>query len=376
MPEHRPPCRRRVRRGTHARGTSPPTCARRPSPWPRAPSRSPPSCATPPPTACASYRRAPATSPPSLGDLSDAIVLKTALAAARRRRSPAAADGPRRAPAPSGRRSSTRSPARPRRRSRLRPTTSASSATRSAAASAGSRAPKGLRPTTSPPIDVVTATASSSAPPRTSEPDLFWAVRGGGGNFGVVTAIEFRVFPIPELAGGHRDLGRGSTRPRSCAAWLAFTRHGARERHDVGAHPAAPAVARHPRAAARTPARRDRRRCARRPRRGRRAAAPLRAIAEPIMDTWSDDPGVCDDDASTWTRPRPVPERRATTRFSDALPARGDRRVARRRQAPERDSPLLSVELRHVGRSRRPRHRVLRSGARAGRVRAVRRRHA
>lgn len=35
-----------------------------------------------------------------------------------------------------------------------------------------------------------------------SDPDLFWALRGGGGDFGIVTAIEVELHPVPHLYGG------------------------------------------------------------------------------------------------------------------------------------------------------------------------------
>lgn len=37
---------------------------------------------------------------------------------------------------------------------------------------------------------------------RSSHPDLFWAIRGGGGNFGVVTALEFRLYAVTDVLSG------------------------------------------------------------------------------------------------------------------------------------------------------------------------------
>ena len=51
-------------------------------------------------------------------------------------------------------------------------------------------------------IDLVTADGVARTITATSEPDLFWGLRGGKSGFGVVTAIEFRLFPLPNLYAG------------------------------------------------------------------------------------------------------------------------------------------------------------------------------
>lgn len=51
-------------------------------------------------------------------------------------------------------------------------------------------------------IELVTAEGHLVRTDAVHEPELFWALRGGGGNFGVVTAIEFEVQPISEIYSG------------------------------------------------------------------------------------------------------------------------------------------------------------------------------
>jgi FAD/FMN-containing dehydrogenase len=51
-------------------------------------------------------------------------------------------------------------------------------------------------------FDVVTADGELHRVDAHHRPDLFWALRGGNGNFGVVTAIEFTVYPAAELYAG------------------------------------------------------------------------------------------------------------------------------------------------------------------------------
>ena len=52
-------------------------------------------------------------------------------------------------------------------------------------------------------MDVVTAAGELVRASASENPDLFWALRGGGGNFGIVTSFEYKLHPVgPEILGG------------------------------------------------------------------------------------------------------------------------------------------------------------------------------
>jgi FAD/FMN-containing dehydrogenase len=50
--------------------------------------------------------------------------------------------------------------------------------------------------------EIVTADGEVHEVDEDHEPDLFWAIRGGGGNFGVATRFRFRLHPLPQMVGG------------------------------------------------------------------------------------------------------------------------------------------------------------------------------
>ena len=182
--------------------------------FPRTPTTSPPSCATPP---RAGLRVAPRRTGHNAGPLAtSATPCCCAPTGCRASRSTPAPPRPRRAPARAGGTSCREaSGARPGRAARLDP--------RRRRRRLHPRRRHGLvrpkarpgRATASQAIEIVTADGALRRVDAEHEPDLFWALRGGGGNFGVVTALEFDLFPVS------RGLRRAacssrSSRPPTC----------------------------------------------------------------------------------------------------------------------------------------------------------------
>jgi FAD/FMN-containing dehydrogenase len=51
-------------------------------------------------------------------------------------------------------------------------------------------------------VELVTASGEVLEVDAATHPDLFWALRGGGGNFGIATALTYRLHPVPMVTGG------------------------------------------------------------------------------------------------------------------------------------------------------------------------------
>jgi FAD/FMN-containing dehydrogenase len=85
-------------------------------------------------------------------------------------------------------------------------------------------------------VEVVTADGAIRVANRNDDADLYWAIRGGGGNFGVVTRFTFRLHPVgPTVTGGliawsadladevltvYRDLTESAPRELTAAATI------------------------------------------------------------------------------------------------------------------------------------------------------------
>jgi hypothetical protein len=70
--------------------------------------------------------------------------------------------------------------------------------------------------------NVVTVNGRQLEASQNSNPDLFWAIRGGGGNFGVATALEYQLHPVSEILVGALVYPAGRI-PELLQAYVKFT---------------------------------------------------------------------------------------------------------------------------------------------------------
>ena len=194
-------------------------------------------------------------------------------------------------------------------------------------------------------IEVVTADGRLVRADACTETDLFWALRGGGGSFGVVTAIELRLFPITEVYAGLLWWPAAQA-AEVLQAWRELTQSGVPEEFttaarllNVAATPEMPAPLRgksfvvidviHLGTAAEADA----------------LLAPLRAL-RPVTDTVGMIP-------ATALSPLPMAPEHPTAGTGDglmlaSLPAEAIDTIVRV-AGPRAGVPLAVVELRHVG---------------------------
>lgn len=193
-------------------------------------------------------------------------------------------------------------------------------------------------------LDVVTADGRLRRVSATSEPELFWALRGGKGNFGIVVSMEFELVPVARLYGGgiYFAADTAAAALHAYCSWVADVPEEMTSSVRMIGFPDLPTV----------PA----------PLRGRfvtgiltafcgstadgeRLVAPLRNIGDPLLDTIATIPygevGTIYNDPT-----EPTPAYDSNTMLDAFEPATVDALLSA--AGPDAHAPLL-IELRHLG---------------------------
>lgn len=79
--------------------------------------------------------------------------------------------------------------------------------------------------------EVVTADGQIRHVDEQTHPDLFWAIRGGGGNFGVATRFKFKLHEVPQVVGGMLIL---PATPETIAGFIAASEAAPEELSGIG----------------------------------------------------------------------------------------------------------------------------------------------
>jgi FAD/FMN-containing dehydrogenase len=190
--------------------------------------------------------------------------------------------------------------------------------------------------------DLVTADGELIHVTAETYPDLFWAIRGGTGNFGIVTALEFGLIPVDNLFGGaiFYDLTEAPRILRAYTEWVATLPESVTSSISLMRFPAVPLVPE--------------------PLQGRNAIViravgpvigsefliePMRKLAEPIIDTFGYFPYTAID-AVSMDPVDPMPEV-STSYLLHSLTPEGIDSLLEVAGA-DVDFPILMLEIRHI----------------------------
>jgi FAD/FMN-containing dehydrogenase len=188
--------------------------------------------------------------------------------------------------------------------------------------------------------EVVTADGRLRRVDAEAEPELFWALRGGGGNFGVATRLQFRLQPVDTILGGLLVL---PAMPEVIAGFVAEADAAPDELSTIANVMLAPPMPLLPEALHGSPVVMARMAYAGDVAAGERALAPFRALAEPIADLVRPMP---------YRELFPAEERRGIVAVSRPLFA-GDvgtqQAEAIRRRLGESSATLAACEIRVLG---------------------------
>jgi hypothetical protein len=195
-------------------------------------------------------------------------------------------------------------------------------------------------------VELVTADGELRRVTADSDPDLFWAVRGGKDNFGIATSLEISLFDVPRLYGGSLffpgDLAGEVL--HAFQAWVATVPDEMTAAVSLLREPPLPGIPdflagkfvvyvriAYVGSAAE----------------GERLIEPIRKIGPAIVDTVAEVPYAEMTHAMPAEPPFPVPFHDSSLWLSELTAGAVDALVAN--AGPDSGSPLVNVELRHLG---------------------------
>ncbi len=195
-------------------------------------------------------------------------------------------------------------------------------------------------------IELITAGGEEKTVDASDDPDLFWALRGGGGGYAIVTALHLALLPIAEVYGGilifPAELGAGAFR-----AYRDWAASAPEEVTSIGRLLRPPPVPDVPEPLRNKPLITIDAAFVGEREQGEVLIAPLREIGEPIMDSFGPMPaaGLC---RIHMDPEHPVPGLGTHAPIAE-LPDEAIDAFVANGPGPETGSTLLLAELRHLG---------------------------